>query len=486
MGQGYQKFKRRAVWGAWVKACLLGLALGLAIASGWLLADKLLGNHPRWMLYGMVGGGVAPVTAALMLVRLFPTDRRLARRLDASLDLGEKVQTMIAYRRDDTPMVMMQRQDTEAILAAAPTKRARSKRWWLHTVTPVLAMALAVSAMLVPAQAEASELAPTDPKFRLTEWQEMMMNQLINEVRTSNMEVTPKTLTVQELESLLVNVKNATRESVMKAAVVDAIVKVHGIVKDHTTYPEVGRALNASANEHLRSWSGKVVKGDPIGLGESLDTTRQLLEVLGETDMLTGLAAALEQALAETASDVADPLYRGFSDMKDALASVAAEADGMTTAQLTEALDRVFYAADGSLSGALQQQRFNQTVRDDVIVTLMAIFALTAEDLPPEVLPSSAMDDALDGKDDYDPGEQETDETKDNGGGLGTGDMLYGSNEPIYDPGKDAYVVYGEVLNEYYARISEMLVDGSLSPELEEMITRYFESLYDSTAKSGR
>lgn len=476
MGQGYLKFKRRAVSGAWIKACIFGLALGLAVAAGWLLVDKLMNHQLQMLWYGIAGGGVAVLSAAWMLLGIFPTDRRLAKRLDRALALDEKVQTMVAYRQDDTPMVQLQREDTDSILSATPVRRAMSKRWWMNGIAPIVALALAVTAVLVPVSAEVSEPVTPDPVFQLSEWQEMALKQLIDEVKISNMEAAPKGQTVECLERLLIDVKNATKESVMKHAVVDAIVKIHGIVKDHNTYLQIGGALNASGAETLRSWGLHVIKGDPAGLSRALGATRETLVGVGLQQALTSLTDALTSALSGTALDAADPLYRGLATLNETLRGIADAVDGMTDAAVTEALDLAFKAADGSLSGAVQQQRFNEVVRDNVIVTLMAIFGITAEDLPSEVLPS---DRSSQGKedDDFTPGENDDDEVKDNGGGLGDGEQLFGSNDFIYDPDENDYVFYGDVITKYEAKISQMRVDGSLSEEMDDMISDYFTAL---------
>ena len=41
---------------------------------------------------------------------------------------------------------------------------------------------------------------------------------------------------------------------------------------------------------------------------------------------------------------------------------------------------------------------------------------------------------------------------------------------------------YGEVLKDYYARITELLVDGNLPPELEDALNDYFAILFNGSA----
>ena len=59
--------------------------------------------------------------------------------------------------------------------------------------------------------------------------------------------------------------------------------------------------------------------------------------------------------------------------------------------------------------------------------------------------------------------------------------MIFGSDDTIYDPDREAYVTYGEVIGDYYARISELLVDGNLPAELQNALSDYFAILFNGS-----
>ena len=77
----------------------------------------------------------------------------------------------------------------------------------------------------------------------------------------------------------------------------------------------------------------------------------------------------------------------------------------------------------------------------------------------------------------------ENDNNPSTDGGLGSGDAIYGSDDLIYDPDTNSYVTYGEVLNKYYAKIAELLLDGTLTEEEIEAVNEYFATLYDGSKK---
>jgi hypothetical protein len=131
--------------------------------------------------------------------------------------------------------------------------------------------------------------------------------------------------------------------------------------------------------------------------------------------------------------------------------------------------------AEETLNAALYIQTTNEEVEDDTIYTLLSIFGIKVSEVPDHVF--NDPDDPR-GEGDY---EQNDDLDKIHGGGLGSGDMIFGSDDTIYDPEKNTYVTYGEVLDRYYARITDMLVDGNLAPELEEALSDYFAILFNGS-----
>ena len=478
MGKGYLKFKRRLRMGAWIKSLIFGVACGLIAISAMALWDKLVGTDARWLLYGAVGGITALIFMGILVLILFPSERRIAKRLDTALGLDEKVQTMVAYRKENGDMIRLQREDTDRLLAAAPTRRARSKRLWMNFVTPVLACGLLVTAILVPVKAQEPEPLPEDPPFELSQWQEMALEQLIEKVRTSQLDVTPKGEVVTALRELLAQVRGAQTEGVMKTAVINTIIQVHDIVTGYNTHEKMGVALKRSEHETLKRLGTYVSDRDAAKVAGELTATRDTLG--GETVKadVTALATAVDEALAQSGLDQSDTLYRTLSEFKEALNGVVDTADGLTSQELTSALDMAFRSADGGLQGALLQQQFNVDVRDDTIRTLMSIFGITAADLPSDILSESSKEQSS--------GSQGGDRPEDedevvNSGGLGSGEVLFGSNDVIYDPDSKAYVTYGTVLDGYYFKTSERLLDGNLPPELEDAIRAYYASLYNGS-----
>ena len=112
-----------------------------------------------------------------------------------------------------------------------------------------------------------------------------------------------------------------------------------------------------------------------------------------------------------------------------------------------------------------------------VVTTLMTIFELTEEDLPPEEAPQKGPNQ---NEDEESP--DEDDENKATQGGIGDGNLLFGSDDEIFDPTQNQHVTYGDVLLEFYQTVSDKILDGGLTDELEQFISDYFATLFDGSA----
>lgn len=466
MGKGFLKFKRKLRAGALIRALLCGLSLGvIAVAVQWLFA-KMTAQSPDFIRYLLFGGILTITGFVIVLLILLPTNKRVAKKLDRSLALGEKVQTMLAFREDPGDMVALQRADTDRILAETPKKRIKGACTWVFVLIPLLACLSMVGTILVPAKEPPAPPPAVDNNFSITPWQEQALKDLIEKVKTSEMEEEPKEGVVKQLESLLIKLKNTKKESVMKETVISTIESIHRVVSEHNTYDIVASALFNSPSSTIQDLGGAVNSLKPLLVGEWMNAVGDMIQAdpsVAET-LANGIRQALNLSNVEANNAVVDTL----SILSDTLSEI--------TADITDdAVDSLMTEAEEKLNGALYIQATNEAVEDDTIYTLLSIFGIKASEVPEHVF--NNPDDPR-GEGDYEP---EDDVDQIHSGGLGSGEMIYGSNDTIYDPDKDAYVTYGEVIDGYFAKITESLVDGNLPPELEEMLSDYFAFLYNGT-----
>ena len=204
MGKGFSKFKRKLRTGAFIRAVIFGLSLGVVTFALRWLSDKLTATEPIFIGYVFPASLVAAVSFIIMLLILLPTQKRIARRVDAHLNLGEKVQTMLAFRKDVSPMAELQRNDTDRILRETPRRKVKGVATWLFILIPIVSCLCAAGTLLVPAKQPPEPPPVVENNFSMTPWQEQALNDLIEKVKASNMENEPKEGTVKQLESLLI------------------------------------------------------------------------------------------------------------------------------------------------------------------------------------------------------------------------------------------------------------------------------------------
>ncbi len=470
-GEGFRKFQRKIRIGAIIRAVLFGLSLGLITVAVWLLMDKLTTKEPDYLRYAIVAAAVAVVAGAVMAIVLLPTRRRLAKRLDNVLTLGEKVQTMVAFAGEDGPMLEMQRMDTDRILRETPKRRVKGTCTWLFALLPLLAVLGMAGTILVPAK-EPPAPQPVDKTWFLSTLQETALKELIREVEASDMEALPKIDTVTELETLLKRLKGINKESAMKKEVVETITDVHTIVSDHNTYELLAAQLALAPSEVMRELADHMGSLDQTLISETMQALREDLGTPGQANLLS---VAIRQAVQASGIPATNEAVAAMNALADDLEALPADADENTRAALVDKHDE-------AINSALALQAANETVERMVINELLSIFGIAKTELPEDLLAElNQKDDSSEGLLDDD---QEAD--KGNSGGAGDGAQLFGSNDTVYDPDRGDYVTYGEVINTYYAKITEMLADGASPEEIEKALSGYYAILYDGSKNQNK
>ena len=466
MGKGFLKFKRKLWIGAIVRALIVAFSIGIiALAIQWLIA-KMNAISPNFFLYGLKSTLPAVVSFAVVFLFLLPTNRRVARLLDARLGLGEKVQTMLAFRQDEGDMASIQRADTDRILCETPRKKVKGACMWLFAIIPVVACFCMAGTVLVPAKEPPLPPPVVDNNFSITPWQEQALQDLIEKVKASGMEAEPKEGVVKQLESLLIKLKNTKKESVMKETVISTIESIHTIVSEHNTYDVIAAALIHTPTQAVQELGGAIDSLRALLIGDWFNATTEALTA--DRSVAATLATGIAQALTASAVDASNEVHM-------ALMAFTLELTEINENTTNDEISGLLAQTEETLNAALYIQATNEEVEDDTIYTLLSIFGIKASEVPEYVF-NDPDDPRAEG--DY---EQDDDLDKIHGGGLGSGDMIFGSDDTIYDPEKNTYVTYGEVLDRYYARITDMLVDGNLSPELEEALSDYFAILFNGS-----
>lgn len=471
MGKGFLKFKRKVHIDALIKSALLGVSIGVIVFSVLFILQKqdVICLMP---LYGiLIGLGGALAVGVLAYLFFKPRDNKLAKRLDAELNLHEKVQTMLAFESDDGAMKKLQREDANTRLLDAPLSTIKFKGIWKYAIITLISIATLISSFIVPTKMPPQD---EDPPFDLNQWQKLRLENLIEYVQRSEMQDGAKTYTIEQLDNLILVLDVVETESVMKTHVVKVIVDVDEKVDTVNSYSSIRKALGETMEPHLIKFANAIKSLQYSASIEAFNDFRGIFTYATFTATASEFNSMAESALLTCGYNETDALYASIVAFLEDVQTLVNEWDSYDEATFDLALNGengiggiyTGFAADAH--GALSVQKNNRRVFDYVKTDLMDIFKLTEDDIP------DLGNEELDYQDKTENGDGEDEGAAP--GGVGTGGTDYEGDDLIFDPEK-GYVIYGEVLTEYENRMDELLSDDSIPQEIKDKIRDYFNSL---------
>ncbi len=475
MGKGFLKFKNHFVKSALVKSVLFALSCSLLFTSAWVLFMKLTAENVSFVTALLIALLSALLCGALMLAFTLPRDKRLAKKLDRELSLNEKVQTMLAFADDNSPMAELQRNDANDFLMSADPKAVKNRNWWCHILAPCLACLMLVTAIVVPARAKEAPPAKVDPPFVVTDWQKAALLELITTVEKSDMEQIPKSETVTELRRLLALLDSELTDKQMMSEVEKALFKIKDIEDAANTYNDVCAQLDKSEDKNISAFSALI---NALGTNELSKELEKLHSDFGsDSEYLKNLpsfSAELEKAMSQAKLAESDLLGASLNELTQTLKKTSTDLPSYTVNWAKDKVSDAFEKASDGMSRALFTQYTNKKVATSTIYSLMEIFGIKSA---PEGLFKNDSSGGFDRPEDFD------EEFNGDDGGLGDGEMVFAGDDEIYDPDLDDHVQYGSVLNTYQGKALEKSQGSDVSDELEKFISDYFTALYDGWEK---
>ena len=479
MSKGFLKFWRRMLFASLWRSVLPGASLALGTFAVLFLLSKrmLLSLSP--LLCAGVALGAGLVLAAVLFALLFPYKKRLARKLDRELHMREGVQTMLAYADRQDAIMQLQREQTDQKLRRTPAKHLKIRHFGTCIACFVLAIGMSVTAFAIPAKLPEPPPAPVEPPFELGEWETVALQNLIEEVRASTMSESAKQQTVSSLEGLLEALRTTETQGRMKTLVVDTVVSVRGFVEAVVTLRAFAPILRESGSSYTRELERALAKQDAAQCKQALDA---IAAAIGEDDAFDVavhvLSDELKMALRNSGASEQDMLYTELDRLANTLASVVEKLPDYTLTWGRMQVNDAFGTAYVQMSKALAQQRYDAEMGAYVENRLLEIFGLSESDLPTS---DQGTEQGPQTPGDYDDDDDDDRDVTD--GGMGSGELIVGSQDIIYDPIKDAYVKYSEVIDRYNAIFLESKIDGLLSDDMAEWIEAYFTALFSPSNK---
>lgn len=497
MGDFFKKIKAKALAIRIVKALLLGIAVGLPLIGVLLLLRRfeLITLVPVGIIF--IGIGTLLAVGGLVYLLLHQNDKSLAIRLDKEKNLSERIQTSLAFKDQEGPMLDLQRQDADKKLMEVKDVGLGLKRIWIYILALVIgAGAFGVSFIFNPAPTPPTPPPPETP-FKVTELQLLALEDLVAYVEATEMQDPYKTSVISSLTTFIDEIKVAENEAQRDTALEKAIDEILKQTDDSSYGVEVINALWSTGIDTCRllakalnyydwpkenEWDRFVEKMTDLRTGfVHIDATTQSpdLEKMKEDIKVVLLSASQGIDLSIASSKIPEndvlrlALVRlstaneinidgtrvfGFSILAEFI-----EKNGYTKAQ--RELDATISALSPEIFKALSQNAINTGTGEYAITQLASIFGIRA--------PEFKRPDLYESTDPNLPGSEGG-----GGGGAIGGGPTYGSDDKVYDPFTNQYVEYGKILDKYYNIMFGGLSSGSYTDEEKKSLEEYFQILY--------
>ena len=327
--------------------------------------------------------------------------------------------------------------------------------------------------------------------FELSELQEKSLLELIGEVETSDMEEEFRTPIAAQLRVLLSELRETELYDDMIAAVTESMNTISEITYESSTVTELLNALWGGNDIHFKHLAWALAKSvweseDMLGFAEQIHEYASILMGDNEEDeeavvgaaraisAISGMNDRLYSVLFASGLDEDDEMYLALkSAFTDATCGLNLIDDSLSD---NEVRARIITAFEGCY-GAISLNRTNSKAGEDVNTRLEKLFIVPK---PPFERPDFYRNGLpVNGGVSGEEGEPE-DET--GPGGMGGG-AAYGSDDLVLDPLTGELVKYGDLINDYNAKLYERLEGGLYTEEQKKAILKYFELLFSGIKK---
>ena len=472
MKESFNKFRKKMLFEALIKSSLIGLSVALIVVT----IPKLIVHFGKIniseffdLILLLLFNVIFILVFGLLFLITFPKELKVAKRLDKDLGLNQKVQTMIEFEHDDSTIVNLQREDTLNILSNISLKKLGMKFSVFFFVLIGLACALGITVAAVEVYEKPPVVTPEpeEPKYDLDNWTVRALLDLIEVVETSNVEKDLKDPVVNNLKELLNSLETVELESEMKKLVTE-------IIADSLLRLDLINSNNEVFNE-IKSSSSSLVKDIAVQINalnvSNVNNCIENIYVYLCGDPTTTSGALLEfdndfrTVIVNSKLNKEERLTKALLDFGNELKSLEGQNN------LSEAVEVVISKHKENILNILRIQAENKLVIEYVVSQLEIIFGLKE----PEINDNEG--DGTENKGQI----NETEPPKVNEGefegGYGTGEVLFGSDDIIFDIEKGS-VEYGEVISKYYGTLIGMFNDGTLPEEYKELFDKYFDGLF--------
>lgn len=470
MLDNFNKFKKKIFLEALIKSLVVSISTGIVVFSVPYIFIKVKEIEFNLLYLILIALGVVLVLFTILFLIFKPNNKTAAIRIDNDLKLNEKVQTMVEYQNEDQYVVRLQKENTLNILGSIPLKQLSFKFGVMFFVLIALAFSMCVTVVALNVFEEDVEIIEPidpdlddDPDYDLDNWTIVAILEIIEKVEGSALDASLKVKYVNKLKELITLLESATKESEMVKLVVDVIDYVQYELDKVNTNNEIYTVLRETASNHVKDLAIQFEILNVEDIEKLLNNFVALIN--GTSDAIISLHDEFGILLQSSSLDRTDSLVSKIIEFSDEIYKCAVKPN------VNEAVKEVVANLVPSIMVDVRIQATNKNVTDYVEQSLRNIFGINENNEVEDGYQGSEGNIDVEDPDPIDPVDPNA------SGGLGTGEVLFGSDDAIFDPEKGS-VIYGEVITKYYGELVGKFDEGSIPSELKEFFEVYFSELF--------
>jgi hypothetical protein len=407
---------------------------------------------------------------------------------------------MLEFEGESGEMLDLQRRDANRSLADVQIEELKIERLWTYITAISVAAAVLITGFFVPNIWKKNQ----NPPYRLSQYQEAGVLELIRYVGVSGMEPQYRDVITSELQIMLEELRSVDNENDMRATLARSMAVISAVTYDSSSSTEILNLLWDTRDRYLRymaKWLDTSASYDEGEFAEGLIEYLVILvgdeeSELTEEERKTAIAAALDgmvrkYEIAFNDTDISegdaimtslDRLFYSEAEGERGLSLINGDISRLDYDQARAEVNSAFYATYEEMYSAILTQKINSNVGEYTMTRLASLFSVPMPEFErPNFVKTG---ESVEGSN----GESDDKNDEDNGnlsGGSGEG-AVFGSDDLVLDPLTGKYVKYGELIDTYYGVVYERLENGSYTEEQKEMILKYFALLYSGIEEEGK
>lgn len=470
MLDNFNKFKKKIFLEALIKSLVISISTGIVVFSVPYVFIKVKEIEFNLLYLILIALGVVLVLFTILFLIFKPNNKTAAIRIDNDLNLNEKVQTMIEYQNEDHYVVKVQKENTLSILGNTPLKQLSFKFGVMFFVLIAIAFSMCVTVVALNVFEEDIEIiepidpdVDDDPDYDLDNWTIVAILEIIEKVEGSGLNESLKVKYVTKLKELITLLESATKESEMLKLVVDVIDYVKYELDKVNTNNELYTVLRETSSNHIKDLAIQLEILNVEDIEKLLNNFVALIN--GSDEAIISINEEFGILLMESNLDKNDSLVSKIIKFSEDIYACASKPN------INEAVKEVVANLVPSIMIDVNIQATNKNVTDYVEQSLRNIFGINENNEVEDGYQGSEGNVDVTDPDPIDPVDPNA------SGGLGTGEVLFGSNDAIFDP-EEGSVIYGDVITKYYGELVGKFEEGTIPSELKEFFDIYFGELF--------